>query len=160
MATASVHTEMLQLVTFKLAGQKYAVNILKVQEINNMKEITSIPNAPSYLEGAVNLRGKVIPVLNLRKKFGFEEKATDELSKIVIMDVRGVIMGLMVDAVSDVLRIPRDLVEPPPPVSSNVSTEFISSIAKLEEGLVILLDMDKLLGDEEHRAVFGENRVA
>ena len=160
MATASVHTEMLQLVTFKLAGQKYAVNILKVQEINNMKEITSIPNAPSYLEGAVNLRGKVIPVLNLRKKFAFEEKAADELSKIVIMDVRGVIMGLMVDAVSDVLRIPRDLVEPQPPVSSNVSTEFISGIAKLEEGLVILLDMDRLLDDEEHRAVFGENRVA
>ncbi len=160
MATASVHMEMLQLVTFKLAGQKYAVNILKVQEINNMKEITSIPNAPSYLEGAVNLRGKVIPVLNLRKKFGFAEKAADELSKIVIMDVRGVIMGLMVDAVSDVLRIPRDLVEPPPPVSSNVSTEFISSIAKLEEGLVILLDMDRLLDEEEHRAVFGENRVA
>ncbi len=160
MATTSVHMEMLQLVTFKLAGQKYAVNILKVQEINNMKEITSIPNAPSYLEGAVNLRGKVIPVLNLRKKFGFADKAADELSKIVIMDVRGVIMGIMVDAVSDVLRIPRDLVEPPPPVSSNVSSEFISSIAKLEEGLVILLDMDRLLDEEEHRAVFGENRVA
>jgi purine-binding chemotaxis protein CheW len=154
MATASMHTEMLQLVTFKLAGQKYAVNILKVQEINNMKEITTIPNAPVYLEGAVNLRGKVIPVLNLRKKFCFEEKATDELSKIVIMDVRGIIMGLMVDAVSDVLRIPQDVVEPPPPVSSNISTEFISGIAKLEEGLVILLDIDRLLGEEEHRAAF------
>jgi purine-binding chemotaxis protein CheW len=152
------HAEMLQLVTFKLSGQKYAVDILKVQEINNMKEITSIPNSPRFLEGAINLRGKVIPVINLRKKFGFEDQAND-LAKIVIMDVRGVIMGLIVDAVSDVLRIPRDVVEPPPPVHTNVSTEFISGIAKLDEGLVILLDMDRLLDAEEHSAVFGEAKV-
>ncbi len=156
----TLHTGMLQLVTFKLAGQKYAVDILKVQEINNMKEITTIPNAPSFLEGAVNLRGKVIPVLNLRKKFSFDDAGSLETSKIVIMDVRGVIMGLIVDAVSDVLRIPRDVVEPPPPVTTHGSTEFISGIAKLQEGLVILLDMDRLLGVDEHRAVFGDNQAA
>ncbi len=160
MQSTVIHTDMLQLVTFKLDGQKYAVDILKVQEINNMKEITSIPNAPTYLEGAINLRGKVIPVLNLRKKFGFGENANSELCKIVIMDVRGVIMGLIVDAVSDVLRITRDVVEPPPPVSSNISSEFISSIAKLPEGLVILLDMDRLLDAEEHKTVFGEAPVS
>jgi purine-binding chemotaxis protein CheW len=160
MQSTVIHTDMLQLVTFKLDGQKYAVDILKVQEINNMKEITSIPNAPTYLEGAINLRGKVIPVLNLRKKFGFEENANNGLCKIVIMDVRGVIMGLIVDAVSDVLRITRDVVEPPPPVSSNISSEFISSIAKLPEGLVILLDMDRLLDAEEHKTVFGEAPVS
>lgn len=151
----AVHTEMLQLVTFKLAGQKYAVDILKVQEINNMKEITTIPNSPPFLEGAINLRGKVIPVLNLRVKFGLELNEAKDAAKIVIMDIRGVIMGLIVDAVSDVLRIQRDVVEPPPPVSSNVSTEFIAGIAKLEEGLVILLDIDRLLDDHEHNAVFG-----
>ncbi len=160
MQSAAIHADMLQLVTFKLAGQKYAVDILKVQEINNMKEITSIPNAPGYLEGAINLRGKVIPVLNLRKKFGFEENANVELRKIIIMDVRGVIMGLIVDAVSDVLRITRDVVEPPPPVSSNVSSDFLSGIAKLPEGLVILLDMDRLLDAEEHKTVFGEAPVS
>jgi purine-binding chemotaxis protein CheW len=149
------HTEMLQLVTFKLAGQKYAVDILKVQEINNMKEITAIPNSPPFLEGAINLRGKVIPVLNLRSKFGFENEGSRETAKIVIMDIRGVIMGLIVDAVSDVLRIPRDVVEPPPPVHSNVSSEFIAGIAKLDEGLVILLDIDRLLDEGEHSAVFG-----
>jgi purine-binding chemotaxis protein CheW len=160
MQSAALHADMLQLVTFKLDRQKYAVDILKVQEINNMKEITSIPNAPAYLEGAINLRGKVIPVLNLRKKFGFEENANSELRKIVIMDVRGVIMGLIVDAVSDVLRVTRDVVEPPPPVSSNVSSEFISGIAKLPEGLVILLDMDRLLDAHEHKTVFGEAPVS
>jgi len=159
MQATALSMDMLQLVTFKLAGQKYAVDILKVQEINNMKEITAIPNSPPFLEGAVNLRGKVIPVLNLRKKFGLETKELSEQTKIVIMDVSGIIMGLIVDSVSDVLRIPRDLVEPPPPVSSIVSTEFIAGIAKLDEGLVILLDMDKLLGIEERKAVFGEPRA-
>jgi len=151
---------MLQLVTFKLAGQKYAVDILKVQEINNIKEITTIPNAPPFLEGAINLRGKVIPVLNLGRKFSFEHTEINDLAKIVIMDIRGVIMGIIVDSVSDVLRIPRDLVEPPPPVSSNISTKFISGIAKLDEELVILLDMDKLLDEGEHQAVFGTTKIA
>jgi purine-binding chemotaxis protein CheW len=160
MQTSTVHSEMLQLVTFKLAGQKYAVDILKVQEINNIKEITTIPNAPPFLEGAINLRGKVIPVLNLGKKFGFDHTEINDLAKIVIMDIRGVIMGIIVDSVSDVLRIPRELVEPPPPVSSNISTKFISGIAKLDEELVILLDMDKLLDEGEHQAVFGTTKIA
>jgi purine-binding chemotaxis protein CheW len=160
MQTSAIHSEMLQLVTFKLAGQKYAVDILKVQEINNIKEITTIPNAPAFLEGAINLRGKVIPVLNLGKKFSFDHTEINDLAKIVIMDIRGVIMGIIVDSVSDVLRIPRDLVEPPPPVSSNISTKFISGIAKLDEELVILLDMDKLLDEGEHQAVFGTTKIA
>ena len=155
MQTTTTHSEMLQLVTFKLAGQKYAVDILKVQEINNMKEITTIPNAPPFLEGAINLRGKVIPVINLGTKFGLEATTINEVAKIVIMDIRHVIMGVIVDAVSDVLRIPKDVVEPPPPVSASISTEFIAGIAKLDEGLVILLDMDKLLDDREHETVFG-----
>jgi purine-binding chemotaxis protein CheW len=155
MQTAALHTDMLQLVTFKLAGQKYAVDILKVQEIDNMKEITTIPNSPPFLEGAINLRGKVIPVLNLGKKFGFENTDINGLAKIVIMDIRGVIMGILVDSVSDVLRISKDLMEPPPPVSSITATKFIAGIANLDEGLVILLDLDKLLDDEEHKTVFG-----
>ncbi len=158
MQSSTMQTEMLQLVTFRLAGQKYAVDILKVQEINNMKDITAIPNAPFYLEGAINLRGKVIPVLNLRKKFALEGRLVSESAKIVIMDVRSVIMGLMVDSVSEVLRISRDRVEPPPPVA-NISTEFISGVAKLDEGLVILLDMDRLLDEGEHKAVFGETKA-
>jgi len=159
MTAVALHTEMLQLVTFKLGGQKYAVPILKVQEINNMKEITGIPNSPPFLTGAINLRGKVIPVINLGTKFGLENAGLNDTAKIIIMDIRGVIMGVIVDAVSDVLRIPKDLVEPPPPVSSNISKEFLSGIAKLDEGLVILLNMDKLLDDEEHKAVFGDKKV-
>jgi purine-binding chemotaxis protein CheW len=157
MQSTAVFTEMFQLVTFKLNGQKYAVDILKVQEINNMKEITSIPNAPAYLEGAINLRGKVIPVISLRKKFRFEGNTNSELHKIIIIDIRGVIMGIVVDAVSDVLRVTRDVVEPPPAVSSNVKSDFIAGIAKLPEGLVILLDLDRIFDAEEYKTVFGKN---
>jgi len=154
-----IHTNMLQFVTFKLGGQKYAVDILKVQEINNMKEITPIPNAPGYVEGAVNLRGKVIPVLNLRRKFHMEEVGLNDTAKIIIIDIRGIIMGAIVDAVSDVLRVPVDVVEPPPPVSSTIRSEFIRGVAKLPEGLVIILDMDKLLDSGEQQALFGTAKV-
>ena len=156
MDTFAVHADMLQYVTFKLAGQRYAMDILKVQEINNMKEITPIPNAPPYVEGAINLRGKVIPVMNLRKKFHMEDQPLTETTKIIIIDIRGTITGIVVDSVSDVLRVPANVVEPPPPVSSSVKSEFIHGVAKLPDGLVIVLDMDRLLDETEHRAVFGK----
>jgi purine-binding chemotaxis protein CheW len=155
MDTFTVHTDMLQFVTFKLAGQKYAMDILKVQEINNLKEITPVPNAPAYVEGAINLRGKVIPVLNLRKKFHMEQKDLSESNKIIIVDIRGTVTGIIVDAVSDVLRVPEDVVEPPPPVSSSVRSEFIRGVAKLPDGLIIVLDMDRLLDDTEQYAIRG-----
>jgi len=155
METDTIRSEMLQFVTFRLAAEKYGVNILKVQEINNLKDFAKIPHAPVFIEGAINLRGKVIPVMNLRKKFGIEDKTLDDYSKIVIMNIRGHVMGILVDSVSDVLRIPQNVIMPPPPVSSEVSAEFIKGIAKLDQGLVIILDMDKLLGRDEHDAVFG-----
>ncbi|MEW6115405.1 MAG: chemotaxis protein CheW [Nitrospirota bacterium] len=146
MKAAAVTADILQLVTFNLGSEEYAVDILKVQEINRMKEITRVPNSPAYVEGVINLRGKVIPVVNLRKKFGLPEREDDGQARIMIMDIQGITMGLVVDAVSEVLRIPIDTVEPTPPMASNISTEFIKGIAKLEERLIILLDMDRLLG--------------
>jgi len=138
--------EILQLVTFTLSKEEYAVEILKVKEINRMTEITSVPKSPPYLEGVINLRGKVIPVVNLRKKFGLPDKSNDEQSRIMILDMQGITTGLMVDAVSEVLRISADTVEATPPMASNISTEFIKGIAKLANRLIILLDIDKLFG--------------
>lgn len=142
-------TKILQLVTFSLGGEKYAVDILKVQEINRMKEITRVPNAPYYVEGVINLRGKVIPVISLRKKFGLPEEEETAEQRIMIMDIQGITLGLIVDSVSEVLRISTDIVEPPPLMTYSVSSEFIWGIAKLEDRLIILLDMDKLIGKEE-----------
>ncbi len=138
--------DILQLVTFALSNEDYAVDILKVQEINRMKEITRVPNSPDYVEGVINLRGKVMPVVSLRKKFGLEERENDTQSRIMIMDIQGLTMGLIVDGVSEVLRVPSSIVEPAPPMTSSISTEFIKGIAKLEDRLIILLDMDRLIG--------------
>ena len=142
-------SEILQLVTFRLGNEDYAVNILKVQEINRMKEITRVPSTPTYVEGVINLRGKVIPVINLRSKFGLSDKDSDTQSRIMIMDIQGITMGLVVDAVSEVLRIPANIVESTPPMASNINTEYIKGIAKLEDRLIILLDMDMLVGKTE-----------
>src|SRR5208283_5160918 len=141
--------ELLQLVTFNLGNEEFAVAILKVQEINRMKEITRVPNSPPYVEGVINLRGKVIPVVNLRRKFGLDPKENNEQTRIMIMDIQGITMGLVVDSVSEVLRIPSKTVEPTPPMASNISAEFIKGIAKVDERLIILLDMDRLLGKSE-----------
>ncbi len=145
--------DILQLVTFALSNEDYAVDILKVQEINRMKEITRVPNSPDYVEGVINLRGKVMPVVSLRKKFGLEERENDMQSRIMIMDIQGLTMGLIVDGVSEVLRVPSSIVEPAPPMTSGISTEFIKGIAKLEDRLIILLDMDRLIGKVDEPAL-------
>jgi purine-binding chemotaxis protein CheW len=129
MDTSTTGEQVLQLVTFTLRNEEYAVDILNVQEINRITEITQVPNSPSYVEGVINLRGKVMPVI------------------IIIMDIKGVTNGLVVDSVSEVLRIPTDIVEPPPPMSSDISSKFIKGVAKLENRLIILIDINELLGE-------------
>jgi purine-binding chemotaxis protein CheW len=152
-AESGILAEILQLVTFNLGNEEYAVDILKVQEINRMREITRVPNTPAYVEGVINLRGKVIPVVNLRSKFCLEGKENDNQSRIMIMDIQGITMGLVVDAVSEVLRIPSNIVEPTPQMASNISTEYIKGIAKLEDRLIILLDMEMLVGKVEDTSI-------
>jgi len=148
MESSMVSEQILQLVTFTLEKEEYAVDILSVQEINRITEITKVPNAPDYVEGVINLRGKVIPVVNLRKKFGLNFRETDDSSRVIIMDIQGVTYGLAVDSVLEVLRIPANIVEPPPPMASSMSSMFIKGIAKLENRLIILIDIDKFLGQQ------------
>jgi purine-binding chemotaxis protein CheW len=145
---STVREEVLQFVSFTLNNEEYAVDILSVQEINRITEITKIPNSPDYVEGVVNLRGKVIPVINLRKKFGFEEKLIDDTSRIIIMDIQGITYGVIVDSVSEVLRVPSSTVEPTPPMSSEANSKFIKGLAKLDGRLIILIDIDNLIDEE------------
>jgi len=139
--------ELLQFVTFSLNNEEYAVDILNVQEINRIAEITKVPNSPPYIEGVINLRGKVIPILNLRKKFGFPEKIPDNTSRIIIIETKDITCGMMVDFVSEVLRIPSSIIEPPPPISSTNNSRFIKGLAKLEKRLIILLNIEKIVED-------------
>lgn len=142
--------ELLQLVTFSIGEEEFGVDILKVQEIIRTMEITKVPRAPVFVEGVINLRGKVIPILDLRKRFGLESRGHDKHTRIIVIEISNMIVGFVVDSVSEVLRIPADTVEPPPPVVSGLESEYISGVGKLEDRLLILLDLDRLLsGDEQ-----------
>ena len=141
--------ELLQLVSFTLGDEEFGVDILKVQEINRVIEITKIPKSPEFVDGVVNLRGKVIPVISLRKRFGLPEKEDDKSTRIVVVEIGGKIVGFMVDSVSEVLRIPASTIEPPPPLVAGIDAEYIEGVGKLEDRLLILLDLDKILSSSE-----------
>ncbi len=139
--------DLIQLVSFKLGDEEFGIDILKVQEINRMVEITKVPQAPHFCEGVINLRGKVIPVIDLRLKFAMEAKERDKDSRIVVCDVNSVVIGMIVDAVEEVLRIPGSTVEPAPDVVTTVNSNYIKGVAKLDERLLILLDIGKVAGE-------------
>ncbi|SDN28389.1 purine-binding chemotaxis protein CheW [Desulfonauticus submarinus] len=141
--------EILQLVTFGIGEEEFGVDILKVQEIIRMLNITKVPNAPDFVEGVINLRGKVIPILDLRKRFKLKAKEYDKNTRIIVIEINNTVVGFVVDAVFEVLRIPKDTVEPPSPVVAGVDSEYISGVGKLDNRLLILLDLDKLLTHKE-----------
>ena len=141
--------ELLQLVTFSIGEEEFGVNILKVQEIIRTMEITKVPRAPEFVEGVINLRGKVIPIIDLRRRFGLAPKAHDKNTRIIVIEINNIIVGFVVDAVSEVLRIPASTVEPPPPVVAGVDSDYISGVGKLQDRLLIMLDLDKLLSSED-----------
>ena len=146
--------ELLQLVSFHLDHEEYGLEILKVQEIIRMQGLTRVPNSPSFVEGVINLRGKVIPVVGLRKRFGLEPQAHDKDTRIVVTEVGGAILGFVVDSVSEVLRIPADTIEPAPRLGK-VNQEFISGVGKLEGRLLILLDVERIMTEQETAELAG-----
>ena len=146
---------LIQLVTFKLGDEEFGVDILKVQEIIRMMPITRVPNAPVFVEGVINLRGKVIPVIDMRKRFGLSPCERDNQTRIEVMDLEGQIVGFVVDAVSEVLRINESTVEPPPAVVAGIGAEYMKGVGKLKDRLLILLDLDKLLSQAEMQSLSG-----
>jgi purine-binding chemotaxis protein CheW len=127
---------------------------LRVQEIIRVQQLTRVPNSPDFVEGVINLRGKVIPVIALRKRFGLEILAQDKQTRIVVVEVKGTVLGFMVDSVSEVLRIPADTVEPPPRLGK-VEREYVSGVGKLNDRLLILLDVDRLMSESEESLAAG-----
>jgi purine-binding chemotaxis protein CheW len=145
--------KLLQLVTFNISEEEFGVDILKVQEIIRTMEITKVPRAPAFVEGVINLRGKVIPILDLRRRFGMEHRKHDNQTRIMVIEISGMTVGFVVDGVSEVLRINSSTVEPTPPIMAGVDSEYISGVGKLEDRLLILLDLDKLLSLEEKQVL-------
>ncbi|PID62403.1 MAG: chemotaxis protein CheW [Ignavibacteriae bacterium] len=147
--TTVVTEELLKLVSFKIDEAEFGVDILRVQEINKMMELTTVPNTPAYVEGVVNLRGRIIPVLNLRARLGIPLKEYDDKTRIIVIELEDKTIGFIVDEVKEVLRIPKDITEQPPDIVSGVDSDFITAIGKLENRLLILLDLNRVLANEE-----------
>lgn len=138
-----------QLVVFQLLDQVYGVDIALVHEIIRMETITKIPRSPEFIEGVINLRGKIVPVVDLRKRFGLEVAGKTATSRIIVVEVNGNMIGMVVDAVLEVLRIPKDKIEPPPPIVHVIDSVYIKGIALWDKNLIILLDLDKVLYEHE-----------
>jgi purine-binding chemotaxis protein CheW len=143
----------IQLVSFRLAQEEYGIEITRVREIILMGAITRVPQTPAYVKGLINLRSTVIPVIDLRIRFGLpESEATDE-SRIMVVNVGGKTIGIVVDAVSEVLRVSTEQIAPPPPTVVSLGTEYLTGLVKLEKQLLILLDIDKVLSETECAAL-------
>jgi purine-binding chemotaxis protein CheW len=138
-----------QLVVFDLADEAYGVDIGAVREIIRMQDITRVPGAPEIVEGIINLRGNVIPVVDLRKRFRLDVTKRNRDNRIVVVDIGGQDIGVVVDAVTEVLRIASDSVEPPSSVITTADSVYLLGIVKLEGRLVILLDLEKVLTESE-----------
>ena len=137
-----------QFLTFTLQNEEYGIEILKVQEIKGFSKITPIPNAPMFVRGVMNLRGTVVPVIDLRARFSMTEKEYDQFTCIVVVNVGSRVVGLVVDTVSDVLNIPNDAIADPPELATTGEGSCITGMGKLGERIVMLLDTGRLVGAE------------
>jgi purine-binding chemotaxis protein CheW len=148
-----------QFLTFQLGDELYGVDILRVQEIKGYTTVTKIPNTPPHIKGVLNLRGTIVPIVELRTKFGMPTIDYTMFTVIVVVVVKEKIMGLVVDAVSDVLNIDRKDIQPPPQFGAKVDVSFLNGIGKSADKLVALLDMDRLLsnGDMQDAATAAES---
>ncbi|MBT99328.1 MAG: chemotaxis protein CheW [Dehalococcoidia bacterium] len=147
----------MQLVIFDLAAETYGVDIGSVREIIRVQEITQVPRTPDFVEGVINLRGKVIPVIDLRRRFGFRSTEDTKDTRIVVVDIGGFDIGVVVDAVTEVLRLSSEAVEPPTGVITTSDSAFLLGIAKLENRLIILLDLKEALLSLDHLPDYAES---
>jgi purine-binding chemotaxis protein CheW len=134
-----------QMVLFELGTETYGLDISAVHEIIRMQPITKVPKAPFYVEGVINLRGRVIPVIDIGKRFGFEKTENDKNNRIVVINVQDTTLGIIVDAVTEVIRVPEDSIDPVSDIVTAGESDYLQGIAKIGDKMIILLDLDKLL---------------
>lgn len=146
-----------QYLTFLLAGESYGLDILRVQEIKGWVPVTAIPNSPEYLKGVLNLRGTIVPIIDMRIRFNLETMEYNSVTVIIVLSVHtssgNRVVGIVVDSVSDVLFIKTDEINPTPDFGANINTEFINGLATVEDQMVMLLDIDKMLTTDEVAAL-------
>lgn len=150
-------TKVEQFLTFELAGEAYGVEILKVQEIRGWEPVRAIPNTPDYIKGALNLRGAIVPIIDLRERFGMEKTEYSPITVVIVLCVENSqgenVMGIVADAVSDVLDINLDHIKDSPKLGSKIDTRYMRGMFVGKEQMVMLLDVDKLLDSEEFEGI-------
>lgn len=144
-ANTTLADSLSQIVSFRLANEEYGVDIMRAQEIIMVSKITRMPEVPDYICGLINLRGHVIPIVDLRKRFGLPAKDADEQTRIIVVNVDSKTVGIVVDAVTEVLRITADQIEPPPTGSAGIDHEYIRGIIKRNDKLIIMLRIEEIL---------------
>ncbi|MGI9862435.1 chemotaxis protein CheW [Moorella naiadis] len=140
-----------QLVVFQLAGETYGVEINHVQEIIRLQAITEIPRTPAFVEGVINLRGRIIPILDMHKRFHLPAAEATNNTRIMVVELGEMTVGMIVDSVSEVLRLPADSIEPPPPMISGIDVAYLKGVGKWNDKLIILLALDRVLRESEQR---------
>lgn len=148
-------TTLQQLVTFELFGEVFALPILDVREIIRITTITPVPQAPDFVEGVINLRGQIIPIVDLRKRFGVDTQAATDETRIIVVELgNGMVIGLIVDAVREVERIPSDSIMPPPSlVAGSIGSEYIKGISNHDDKMIVHIDMRKVFNSKEMAAL-------
>ncbi len=135
-----------QLVIFKLGREEYGVSILQVQEIKRISDITRVPHTPDYIKGVINLRGSVLPVIDLKNRLNLAQQAITEDTRIIIVKVEELSIGMVVDAVSEVMTISQENIDSPEVVAGSISANYLSGVGKLEDRLLILLNLEEIIG--------------
>ncbi|HEB33117.1 MAG TPA: chemotaxis protein CheW [Spirochaetes bacterium] len=138
-----------QLISFAIGDDDYGVNIQTVKEVIRHREITRLPKAPAFVKGVINLRGDIIPILDLRERFGMEQKEYTGMTRVIVVEIDGRSIGTVVDSVSHVIRIDEGQIEPPPPCVGQITEEYIRGVGKVGEKLIVLLNIDRILTSEE-----------
>ena len=141
--------DLCQFVICRIGQEEFAIDVLSVQEINRLVEVTRVPKTPRYVEGVINLRGRIIPVLDLRRRFGLTTSTQTLQSRIVVVSVQAKLVGFIVDSVVEVLRVPKSAIELPPNIGSSPGAEFTQGVGRIDDRLLIVLDLNRLLVKSE-----------
>jgi purine-binding chemotaxis protein CheW len=147
--------EMKQLIAFTVGSEEYGLELLRVKEVIRMRQITWLPKAPACVKGIINLRGDVIPIVDLRDRFGLPPVEHTAMTRVIVVEVEGRPVGIVVDSASQVVRVPADQFDPPPPMMGALAKEFITGVGKMDGKLIIAVDADRILSIEEMSQIAG-----
>ncbi len=139
----------MKVIAFRLKDQEYGVDVNQVNSIERLHGVTKVPKTVDFIKGIINLRGEVTPVINLAERFGMGESESTENSRIIIVNLGQMQAGLIVDSANDVIDIPTDMIEPPPQILHEVHEEFVHGVAKLDNSLLVIVNLNKILGENE-----------